>query len=158
VKTGPPVLRRFERRKRYGFIFKSLEQDPKFDVVPKSPTQDPDYRLIKRRRGWYTYYYLYIRDEVLGPISPSASDPSSPSQTTYHLNGHHFMSAELRRASVAVRRDDNAFLATAAVSALQAATDRLSPAIIRKRLEYWTRVVGPTFSCTDRTAINLRRE
>jgi hypothetical protein len=56
-----PYCRRFERRQRYGpyFIFKSLEQGPKFDVVvPKWPTADPDYRLIKRSRGRYTHYYF----------------------------------------------------------------------------------------------------
>jgi hypothetical protein len=40
--------------------------------------------------------------------------------------------------------------------ALQSAADRLSAAIIRKRLEYWTPVVGPTFSKYDRAAICLR--
>jgi hypothetical protein len=65
---------------------------------------------------------------------------------------------ELRRQGVRFRKDDNAFLAIENLNALQAAADRLSPAIIRKRLDYWTRVLGPTFSQTDRTAINLRRE
>jgi len=155
-----PYCRRFERRQRYGpyFIFKSLEQGPKFDVVvPKWPTEDPDYRLIKRSRGRYTHYYFYIRDEVLGPMIVCVGS-FVPFQTTYYLNGHHFIAAELQRAGVTVRRDDNAFLAVSDVSALQAAADRLSPAIIRKRLGYWTRVVGPTFSATDRAAINLRRE
>jgi hypothetical protein len=155
-----PYCRRFERRQRYGpyFIFKSLEQGPKFDVVvPKWPTQDPDYRLIKRTRGRYTHYYFYIRDEVLGPLIVCVGS-FVPFQTTYYLNGHHFIAVELQRAGVSIRRDDNAFLATADANALQAAADRLSPAIIRKHLEYWTRVVGPKFSASDRAAINLRRE
>jgi hypothetical protein len=44
-----PYCRRMERRKRYGpyFIFKSLDQGPKFQVsLPKRPTQDPHYRII----------------------------------------------------------------------------------------------------------------
>src|SRR5437870_6927866 len=44
-----PYCRRMERRKRYGpyFILKSLEQGPKFQVImPKYPTEDPDYRII----------------------------------------------------------------------------------------------------------------
>ena len=40
--------------------------------------------------------------------------------------------------------------------ALQAAADRLSPEIIRRRLDYWTWVVGPKFSQKDRAAIPLR--
>src|SRR5229473_2375059 len=78
--------------------------------------------------------------------------------TTCYLNGHHYIAGELQRAGIRFRRDDNAFLAIDDLNALQAAADRLSPAIIRKRLDYWTRVLGPTFSPTDRTAINLRRE
>ena len=40
-----------EQRKRFGvsFIFKSLEQDPTFgSLLPKYPTGDPDYRILKR--------------------------------------------------------------------------------------------------------------
>ena len=155
-----PYCRRLERRKQYGpyFIFTSLEQGPKFQVSPpKRPTADPDDRLIKRTRGRYTHYYFYIRDEVLGPLIVCVGS-FLPFQTTYYLNGHHFIAGQLERAGVSFRRDDNAFLAAADVSALQAAADRLSPAIIRKQLEYWTRVVGPTFSRSDRGAIRLHRE
>ena len=52
----------------------------------------------------------------------------------------------------------NAFLWVEDVKALQAAADRLSPEIIRKRLDYWTLVLGPKFSKKDRAAIPLRRE
>ena len=44
------------------------------------------------------------------------------------------------------------------MKALQAAADRLSPEIIRKRLDYWTLVLGPKFSRKDRAAIPRRRE
>jgi hypothetical protein len=155
-----PYCQRMERRKRYGpyFIFKSLDQGPKFQVsAPKMPTPDPHYRIIRRTRGRYTHYYFYIRDEVLGPFILCVGS-FLPFQTTYNLNGHHFIAGELQRAGIPVRRDDNAFLATGDVAALQAAADRLSPAIIRKRLDYWTRVLGPKFAPTDRAAINLRRE
>ncbi len=43
------------------------------------------------------------------------------------------------------------------VAALQAAADRLSPQIIRERLDYWTLIVGPKFSAKERKAINLSR-
>jgi hypothetical protein len=155
-----PYGRRMERRHRYGpyFIFKSLDQGPKFHVsAPKAPTQDPDYRIIRRTRGRYTHYYFYIRDDVLGPFIVCVGS-FLPFQTTYILNGHHVIAGELQRAGVPFRRDDNAFLAIGDVVALQAAADRLSPAIIRKRLDYWTRVVGPKFSPADRTAVNLRRD
>jgi hypothetical protein len=149
-----------ERRKRFGpyFIFKSLEQGPTFQVrLPKFPTNDPQYRLVYRQRSRYTHYYFYIRDEVLGPMVMCVGS-FLPFQTTYYLNGHHFMAGELQRQRVRFRKNDNAFLGTADHTALQAAADRLSPEIIRKRLDYWTLVLGPKFSKKDRTAIHLRRE
>ena len=41
---------------------------------------------------------------------------------------------ELNRAQIGFRKNDNAFLAVDDVAALQAAADRLSPDIIRKRV------------------------
>jgi len=40
---------------------------------------------------------------------------------------------------------------------LQAAADRLSPAIIRKQLDYWTLILGPKFSKKERGHMNLSR-
>jgi hypothetical protein len=80
-----------------------------------------------------------------------------PFQTTYYLNGHSFIEQELKRAQIAFRKNDNAFLAVDDVAALQAAADRLSPAIIRGRLDYWTLILGPKFSTKERKQLNLSR-
>jgi hypothetical protein len=80
-----------------------------------------------------------------------------PFRTTYYLNGHHIIAGELTRRKVPFRTDDNAFLWTANLKALQAAADRLDPEVIRERVDYWTLVLGPKFSKKDRTAVNLRR-
>src|SRR6266545_4824366 len=155
-----PYCTSMERRKRFGpyFILKSLEQGPKFNVrVPKYPTDDPNYRIVTRQRSRYTHYYFYIRDEVLGPMAMCVGS-FLPFQTTYYLNGHHFIAGELQRQGIRFRKDDNAFLWTADLPALQAAADRLSPEIIRERLDYWTLVLGPKFSKKDRAAIHLRRD
>lgn len=154
-----PYGARMERQGRFGvyFIFKSLEQGPKFGVrVPKYPTADPDYRIVSRQRSRYTHYYFYIRDEVLGPFAMCIGS-FLPFQTTYYLNGHHLIARELHRQGVPFRRDDNAFLSTANLDALQAAADHLDPQVIRERVDYWTLVLGPKFSKHERTAINLRR-
>jgi hypothetical protein len=42
------------------------------------------------------------------------------------------------RAKIGFRKSDNAFLAVDDVAALQAAADKLNPAIIRERLDYWS--------------------
>jgi hypothetical protein len=153
-----PYYQRFARRRRVGvyFIFRSMEQGPKFHVLPPKAA-DPLYRLIRRMRGRYTHFYFYIRDDVLGPFVMCVGS-FLPFQTTYYLNGHHFIAGELERQGIRFRRDDNAFLATADAEALQAAADRLTAEVIRKRLDYWTRVLGPKFSREDRAAVHLRRE
>src|SRR6266851_5036967 len=155
-----PYYARMERQQRFGVycIFKSLEQGPTFlSRAPKFPTEDPHYRILKRTRTRYTHYYFYIRDEVLGPLVVCVGS-FLPFHTTYYLNGHHFIAGELRRQGVRFRQDDNAFLWVSDPHALQAAADRLSAKIIRQRLEYWTRIVGPQFSKQDRAAVCLWRE
>ena len=154
-----PALRRLEKRGAYGvyFIFKSMEQGRTFRIsVPKYPTQDPNHRILAHQRSRFTHYYFYIRDEVLGPIIVRVAS-FFPFHATYWLNGHSFIERELERDGIAFRKDDNAFLAVDDVAALQAAADRLSPAIIRKQLDYWTLILGPKFSKKERSQMNLSR-
>src|SRR5262244_1580555 len=154
-----PWQRRMARADTYGvyFIFKSMEQGATFRVtVPKYPTKDPNHRILARQRSRFTHYYFYIRDEVLGPMVMRVAS-FFPFQTTYYLNGHSFIEQELKRAQIAFRKVDNAFLAVDAVAALQAAADRLSPAIIRKQLDYWTLILGPKFSQKERGQMHLSR-
>jgi len=154
-----PYYQRMMRRQRYGvyFIFKSMEQGSSFrSAAPKFPTADPDYRILRRQRSRFTHYYFYLRDELLGPMVVCVSS-FLPFQTTYYLNGHHFIEGQLQRLGIRYRKDDNAFLWVEDVPALQAAADRLTAEAIRQRLDYWTLVVGPKFSKKDRAAISLRR-
>jgi hypothetical protein len=154
-----PWQRRMVRTDAYGvyFILKSMEQGPTFRVtVPKYPTKDPNYRILARQRSRFTHYYFYIRDETLGPMVMRVAS-FLPFQTTYYLNGHSFIEQELNRAQIGFRKHDNAFLAVDDVAALQAAADRLSPDIIRQRLDYWTLILGPKFSAKERKRLNLSR-
>ncbi|HEX8010363.1 MAG TPA: hypothetical protein VF814_05440, partial [Casimicrobiaceae bacterium] len=48
-------------------------------------------------------------------------------------------------------------MAVADPAALQAAADRMSPALIREQLDYWTPLLGPKFSAKERARISLRR-
>ena len=154
-----PWQRRMVRTDTYGvyFILKSMEQGPTFRVtVPKYPTKDPNYRILARQRSRFTHYYFYIRDETLGPMVMRIAS-FLPFQTTYYLNGHSFIEQELNRAQIGFRKNDNAFLAVDDIAALQAAADRLTPDIIRRRLDYWTLILGPKFSAKERTRLNLSR-
>jgi hypothetical protein len=154
-----PALRRMEKRGAYGvyFIFKSMEQGRTFRIsMPKYPTEDPNYRILAHQRSRFTHYYFYIRDEVLGPIIVRVAS-FFPFHATYWLNGHSFIERELTRAGIGFHKNDNAFLAVDDVVALQAAADRLSPAVIRKQLDYWTLILGPKFSKKERAQMNLSR-
>jgi len=154
-----PWQRRMTKNNAYGvyYIFKSMEQGPTFRIsMPKYPTKDPHYRILAHQRSRFTHYYFYIRDEVLGPMVMRVAS-FFPFQTTYYLNGHSFIEQELNRAQIGFRKNDNAFLAVDDVAALQAAADRLSPEIIRKRLDYWTLILGPKFSAKERKQLNLSR-
>ena len=112
--------------------------------MPRFPTDDPDYRIIRRVPSRYLHYYFYIRDPVVGPLSMCIGT-YLPFQTTYYLHGHNFIGIELRRQGVIFRKDDNAFLSTSDPKALQAAADKLSASIIEKRLNYWTWLLVPSF-------------
>src|SRR6476620_4178781 len=154
-----PWLRRMTKRNAYGvyFIFKSMEPRPSFRVsVPKYPTTYPTHRILARQRSRFTHDDCYIRDEVLCPMVMRVAT-FFPFQTTYYLNGHSFIEQELNRARIGFRKTDNAFLAVADVAALQAAADKLSPAIIRQRLDCWTLILGPKFSANERKQLNLSR-
>jgi hypothetical protein len=154
-----PWLRRLVKKNGYGvyFVFKSMEQGPTFRItVPRYPTQDPNHRILAHQRSRFTHYYFYIRDEVLGPIVMRVAS-FFPFQATYYFNGHSFIEQELTRHHVGFRKHDNAFLAVDDVEVLQAAADRLSPQIIRPRLDYWTLILGPKFSRRERRAMNLSR-
>ena len=154
-----PALRRMERARRHGvyFILKSMEQGQTFrSTVPRFATADPNYRILARQRSRFTHYYFYIRDEQLGPMVMRVAS-FFPFQATYYLNGHSFIEKELNREKVSFRKNDNAFLSVSNPQALQAAADRFTAEVIRKRLDYWTLLLGPKFSKRERAAMNLRR-
>jgi hypothetical protein len=155
-----PHLERMERRHQHGVycIFTSMEMGSTFrSQMPKFPTEDLDYRIIRRVPSRFLHYYFYVRDPVIGPLSMCIGT-YLPFQTTYYLNGHNFMEIELRRQKVTFRKKDNAFLSVSDPAALQAVADKLSASVIEKRLNYWTGLLGPKFSEKDRKAVNLNRK
>src|SRR4029079_15493874 len=80
-----------------------------------------------------------------------------PFQTTFYLNGHSFIEQELNRERIGFRKTDSDVIAVEYVDSLQAAADRLSPEIIRQRLDYWTLILGPKFSAKERSRLILSR-
>ncbi len=65
-----PLLKRMQRQNRYGvyFIYRSMEQGSTFRCsIPKFPTKDPNYTLLRKTRSRFTHYSFYIRDPQLAP-------------------------------------------------------------------------------------------
>jgi hypothetical protein len=154
-----PYLKKLERENRFGvyFILKSMEQGNTFrSVEPRYPTNDPNYRIIKKSRSRFTHYYFYIRDEKLGAMCIRMAS-FLPFQATCYLNCHNYIERELLHLGVSFRKNDNAFLSASDPEAVQEAADSLSSEIISQRLDYWTLVVGPKFSKQERIRMNLRR-
>src|SRR5438067_11027477 len=136
-------------------VLTSMEQGRTFvSYTPhrKPPSGDANYRLIKACRKRFLHLYWYILDPVLGPMSVRVAS-YFPFNVTCYLNGHSFVAQELSRAGVRFRKVDNAFMGVADVAALQAAADRLSPAVLQRRCAYWVRRLAPTFNPTERAAL-----
>jgi len=154
-----PRLKSMERQNRYGvyFIYKSMEQGSTFRCsIPKFPTKDPNYTLLSKSRSRFTHYYFYLRDPKLGPMILRVAS-FLPFQTTYYINGHSFLQAQLNRTGIPFRKKDNAFLAIDNPVTLQQASDRLTPELLQERFNYWTFLLGPKFSKRERQAMDLRR-
>jgi hypothetical protein len=137
-------------------VLTSMEQGRTFvSYTPRFPTKsgDPDYRIITACRKQFLHYYFYVLDPIMGPMSLRVAT-YLPFNVTCYVNGHSFMAQELTRAGVAFEKEDNAFLATADLPELQAAADRLGPAILRERCDYWTSQLAPSFTDRERQAID----
>src|SRR5580700_9146066 len=90
-----PHLQRMEKRNQHGVycIFTSMEMGSTFHSrMPQFPTDDPDYRIIRRVPSRFLHYYFYMRDPVIGPAGhvrghlPSLSDHVLPERTQLHRN------------------------------------------------------------------------
>lgn len=150
-----PYYRRLKNDEGVACVLTSMEQGRTFvSYVPrwKVPSGDANYRFIKACRKQFLHYYWYVLDPVMGPMSVRVAS-YFPFNVTCYLNGHSFVAQELQRDGVRFRRADNAFLAVGDVDALQSAADRLTPAVLQRRCNYWLRRVVPVFSAREREAL-----
>jgi hypothetical protein len=150
-----PYYRRLKGDQGVACVLTSLEQGRTFvSYVPrwKVPSGDANYRFIKACRKQFLHYYWSVLDPVMGPMSLRVAS-YFPFNVTCYLNGHSFVAQELQRDGVRFHKADNAFLAVADVAALQAAADRLTPAVLQHRCNSWVRRVVPVFSPVEREAL-----
>jgi hypothetical protein len=94
-----PHLERMERRNQHGVycIFTSMEMGNTFrSQMPWFPTDDPDYRIIRRVPSRFLHYYFYIRDPVIGPLAMCVGT-YLPFQTTYYKTAGHVLGAVNQR-------------------------------------------------------------
>jgi hypothetical protein len=150
-----PFYRRLKGAEGVACVLTSLEQGRTFvSYTPQwtPPSGDANYRFVKACHKRFLHYYWYVLDPVMGPMSLRVGT-YFPFNVTCYFNGHSFVAQELTRAGVRFRKADNAFLGVADVDALQAAADRVSPALLERRSAYWVRRLGPTFSPTECAAL-----
>ena len=163
-----PYQRRAEKRNQHGvyFIFQAMEQGKTFrpSKKPRSWMKDramtaqemQDNPVLCGHRSRFRFYYFYLRDEVLGAMVMRVGT-FIPFEASYYLNGHNYIEKQLLGSGVKYKKDDNAFTWVEDAEALQAAADSLSGEVIRKRLEYWTFMLGPKFTKADRQESKLHR-
>lgn len=161
-------LRKAERQNRCGvyFIFQAMEQGWTFRPSKKLRSWMKDRAMtveemkanpvLCRHRTRFKFYYFYLRDEVLGAMIMRVGT-FMPFEASYYLNGHNYIENELKTRGIKYRKDDNAFLWVEDLQALRAAADSLSGEVIRKRLDYWTFLLGPKFTRNDRQQAKLHR-
>ncbi len=152
-----PYYRQFKAAEGVVCILSSVEQGRTFvSYTPRfpPPSADPHYRLISAARKRFLHYYFYLLDAVLGPMSLRIST-FLPFTIACFLNGHSFLAQELTRQGVSFRKDDNAFLAVADLTALEAANERLTPQLIEQRCDPGARQLAPSFTAQERAALPL---
>ena len=155
-----PSCRAQQKAGRFGvyFILRSMEQGPTFAIrQPKYPTDDPNYRILRKQRSRYTHFYFYILDPVAGPMVLRVGS-FLPFNVTGYFNGHNFIERELIRRNVPYHKDDNRFISVSDPQALQAAADGLTGESLQERIDHWTLILGPKFSVKERSRCGgLRR-
>ncbi len=155
--AAAPYYGRLPGEEGVACILTSVEQGRTFvSYTPRYPPSggDPSYRLLHAARKRFLHYYFYVLDPVLGPMSLRVGT-FLPFTLAVFLNGHSFLARELTRTGVGFRKDDNALLAVADVAALEAAAERLTPALIEPRCAHWARQLAPRFSREERAAVAL---
>lgn len=148
-------LRRQGATEGVACILCSLETSRTFvSYAPKypPPADDPGYRPIRSARKRFLHYYVYVLDPVAGPMSLRIAT-YLPFTVSCFLNGHSCIAQELRRQGVGFTQDDNAIVAVDDVAALQAAADRLTPALLEERCAVWAQRLAPRFSPAERAAL-----
>src|SRR4029453_13593965 len=150
-----PFYRRLTGAEGVACVLTSLEQGRTFvSYTPQwtPPSGDASYHFIKACHKRFLHYYWYVLDPVMGPMSVRVAT-YFPFNVTCYFNGHSFVAQDLTRDGVRFRKSDNAFLAVADVSELQAAADRVSAALLERRCNYWVRRLVPVFSPDERAAL-----
>jgi len=153
-----PFYRRLKGHEGVACILKSMEQNRSFcSYEPKYKTRDPNYRIIKSCRSRFMHYYFYILDPVMGPMSMRVAT-YLPFNLTFYLNGHSYLAQQMDIRAVKYRKYDNTFLALQNPAITEQLNERLTPALIRSRLDYWALRLAPSFSKTERYLTPIRYE
>lgn len=103
------------------------------------------------------HYYFYILDPVMGPMSMRVAT-YLPFNLTCYLNGHSYLAQQMDIAGIKYRKYDNTFLTLENPAITEQLNERLSPVLIRSRLDYWALRLAPSFSKTKRYLTPIQYE
>ena len=151
-----PYYRSFKDDSGVVVILKSMEQSSTFiSYEPRhTPPSGDDYRLIKRAAKRFLHYYFYLLDPIMGPMSLRVAS-YLPFALSCFMNGHSYLAAELRRAGVRFRMEDNAITGCADPELLATIAERLDERILQQRASYWASRLSPRFSARERARCQL---
>jgi hypothetical protein len=137
------------------FIFKSIELGSTFRVsVPKYPA-NPNYRIIANQRSRFTHYYFTFAMKYSTPSSCAWARSSRPRPPTNSTATASLNISSIVSASASARTTTRFSRLTTRLPCRPPL--KLSPEIIRKRLDYWSFILGPKFSAKERRHFKLSR-
>ena len=145
-----PYYRRFTQKEGVVCILTSMEQNRTFcSYIPHYPTDDPYYRIIRPSRSRFLHYYFYLVDTVMGPMSLRVAS-YIPYNLTFYLNGHSYLARQMDLRGKKYRKRDNVFTYLEDTALIETLNQRLTPGLLKSRLDYWTLRLAPSFSKAER--------
>lgn len=149
IVTPPDDIRRIDYVEPY---FRQLGQQPGLAVILKCRERarvaacypSRDFRIEPAWR-FVNLYYFYLQDEQLGRMFVRVC-PYFPFDVQVYLNGHEWLTQQLRAAGIDFRKHDNVFVACSDAERLQQLADSFAPEHIIASVEPWVRRLVGFFS------------
>ena len=137
----------YERKNKFGvyYILKTRENESTYRVARPNLKDCDKENYLSKTRKLYTQYYFYIHDKILGSFCIRLAS-YLPFKVTAYLNGHSYIERYIKNKFGKKRiykKRENAFLNIRDTNLLFEAKENFTPELIKDRLDYWIKKVGP---------------